>query len=104
MEFPYAGAGLGKGGTASLYVDCKKVGEGEVGATAAMIFSADDGCNVGVDTGSPVSPNYGSRGKEFSGRVKGVHWKSPGMLKASITSSRRSKPSTSLYRGSNPAR
>ena len=72
MEFAYAGGGLGKGGTASLYVDGKKVGEGKVGATAAMIFSADDGCDVGVDTGSPVSPDYGSRGNEFSGHVKGV--------------------------------
>jgi hypothetical protein len=72
MEFAYDGGGLGKGGTASLYVDGKKVGEGKVGATAAMIFSADDGCDVGVDTGSPVSPDYGSRGNEFSGRVKGV--------------------------------
>ena len=43
-----------------------------VGATAPMIFSADDGCDVGVDTGAPVSPDYGSRGNEFSGRVKGV--------------------------------
>jgi hypothetical protein len=72
MEFAYDGGGLGKGGTASLYVDGKKVGEGKVAATAAMIFSADDGCDVGVDTGSPVSPDYGSRGNEFSGRVKGV--------------------------------
>jgi hypothetical protein len=37
-----------------------------------MIFSADDGCDVGVDTGSPVSQDYGPRGNEFSGRVKGV--------------------------------
>jgi arylsulfatase A-like enzyme len=72
MEFAYAGGGLGKGGTASLYVDGKKVGEGKIAATAALIFSADDGCDVGVDTGSPVSPDYGSRGNEFSGRVKGV--------------------------------
>jgi arylsulfatase A-like enzyme len=72
MEFAYAGGGLGKGGTATLYVDGKKVGEGKVGATAAMIFSADDGCDVGVDTGSPVSPDYGSRGNEFNGVVKGV--------------------------------
>ncbi len=72
MEFAYAGGGLGKGGTASLYVDGKKVGAGKVGATAAFIFSADDGCDVGVDTGSPVSPDYGSRGNEFSGRVSGV--------------------------------
>jgi arylsulfatase len=72
MEFTYAGGGLGKGGTASLYVDGKKVGEGKVAATAAMVFSADDGCDVGVDTGSPVSPDYGARGNEFSGHVKGV--------------------------------
>jgi arylsulfatase A-like enzyme len=72
MEFAYDGGGLGKGGTVSLYVDGKKVREGKVAATAAMVFSADDGCDVGMDTGSPVSPDYGSRGNEFSGRVKGV--------------------------------
>jgi hypothetical protein len=72
MEFAYDGGGLGKGGTASLFVDGKKVGEGKIPATAAMVFSADDGCDVGVDTGSPVSPDYGSRGNEFSGQVKGV--------------------------------
>ena len=37
-----------------------------------MIFSCDDGCDVGVDTGAPVSQDYQSRGNEFSGRVKGV--------------------------------
>jgi arylsulfatase A-like enzyme len=72
MEFTYDGGGLGKGGTATLYVGGKKVGEGRIAATAAMVFSADDGCDVGVDTGSPVSPDYGSRGNEFSGRIKGV--------------------------------
>jgi arylsulfatase len=72
MEFAYAGGGLGKGGTASLFVDGKKVGEGKVAATAAMVFSADDGCDVGCDTGSPVSPEYGARGNEFTGRIKGV--------------------------------
>ncbi|HEY6768234.1 MAG TPA: arylsulfatase, partial [Candidatus Sulfotelmatobacter sp.] len=72
MEFAYAGGGLGKGGVASLFVDGKKVGEGKVAATAAMVFSADDGCDVGVDNGSPVSPDYGARGNEFTGKVKGV--------------------------------
>jgi arylsulfatase A-like enzyme len=72
MEFAYDGGGLGKGGTASLYVDGKKVGEGKVAGTAAIVFSADDGCDVGVDTGSPVSPDYGSRGNEFTGTIKGV--------------------------------
>lgn len=72
MEFAYAGGGLGKGGKVTLYVDGKKVGKGEVPMTQAMVFSADDGCDVGVDTGSPVSPDYGSRGNEFNGQVKGV--------------------------------
>ncbi len=72
MEFAYAGGGLGKGGTATLFIDGKKAGETKVSATAAMVFSADDGCDVGQDTGSPVSEDYGPRGNEFSGRVKGV--------------------------------
>ena len=72
MEFAYAGGGLGKGGTATLFVDGKLVGQGAVAATAAMIFSADDGCDVGVDNGSPVSQDYGARGNEFTGTVKGV--------------------------------
>ena len=40
--------------------------------TLAMVFSADDGCDVGEDTGAPVSPDYGPRGNAFNGRVKGV--------------------------------
>ncbi len=72
MEFAYAGGGLGKGGVVSLFVDGKKVGEGKVGATAAMVFSADECCDVGVDTASPVSPDYEARGNEFTGSVKGV--------------------------------
>ena len=55
-----------------LYVDGQKVGEGKVAATAAMIFSAGDGCDIGQDTGSPVSEDYGPRGNEFSGRVSGL--------------------------------
>ena len=72
MEFEYAGGGLGKGGKVSLYTDGKKVGEGEIGATLSMIFSADDGCDVGEDTGAPVSPDYSSHGNGFNGTVKGV--------------------------------
>jgi arylsulfatase A-like enzyme len=72
LEFKYDGGGLGKGGTASLYVDGKKVGEEKIAATAAMVFSADDGLDIGVDTGSPVSQDYRPHGNEFTGRVKGV--------------------------------
>ena len=72
MEFAYDGGGLGKGGTVTLYVDGKAVGKGRVATTAAMVFSADDGCDVGDDSGSPVSPDYGSTGNAFTGVVKGV--------------------------------
>lgn len=56
MEFAYAGGGLGKGGEVTLYVDGQQVGEGHVEATLAIVFSADDGCDVGMDSGSPVHP------------------------------------------------
>jgi arylsulfatase len=72
MEFAYEGGGLGKGGTVTLYVDGKPVGTGKVAATAPMIFSADDGCDVGRDTGSAVSQDYGPHGNAFNGVVKGV--------------------------------
>jgi hypothetical protein len=66
MEFAYDGGGLGKGGKATLYVDGQKDGEGVIGATLAMIFSADDGCDVGKDGGSAISPDYGLQGRQQS--------------------------------------
>jgi arylsulfatase len=72
MEFAYAGGGLGKGGEVTLYVDGQQVGEGTVEATLAMVFSADDGCDVGRDGGAPVSPDYEAGDNAFTGRVKGV--------------------------------
>src|SRR5208337_901967 len=49
MEFAYAGGGLGRGGNVTLYTDGKKIGEGVIPATLAMVYSADDGCDVGFD-------------------------------------------------------
>jgi len=72
MEFAYAGGGMGKGGKVTLYIDGKKVGEGDIEATLATIFSADDGCDVGEDSGAPVSPDYGARDNRFNGTIKGI--------------------------------
>ncbi len=72
MEFDYAGGGMGKGGTVTLYVDGESVGEGQVEATLAIIFSADDGCDVGLDSGAAVSPDYQPGSNAFNGRIKGV--------------------------------
>ena len=59
-------------GKVTLFTDGQKVGEGEIAATLAIVFSADDGCDVGEDSGAPVSPDYGPRGNAFNGTVKGV--------------------------------
>jgi arylsulfatase len=72
MEFVYAGGGLGKGGKVTLFVDGKQVGQGDVPMTQAVVFSADDGCDVGEDSGAPVSPDYGPVNNGFTGSVKGV--------------------------------
>ncbi len=72
MEFDYDGGGLGKGGKVKLFVDGKSVGEGKVAMTQAIVFSADDGADVGEDSGAPVSPDYGPVGNGFNGEVRGV--------------------------------
>jgi len=72
MEFAYNGGGLGKGGTVSLFVDGKQVAEGRLKATLANIYSADDGLDVGEDSGAPVSPDYGPVDNGFSGEISGV--------------------------------
>ena len=72
MEFAYAGGGLGKGGKVTLYVNGKKDGEGDVEATLANVFSADDGLDVGRDGASAVSPDYKPGNNAFNGKVRGV--------------------------------
>ncbi len=72
MEFAYDGGGLGKGGNVSLYLDGDKIGEGRVEATAAMVFSADDTCDVGLEGGAVVTDDYGTHGNAFSGEVNWV--------------------------------
>ncbi len=72
MEFKYDGGGTAKGGGVTLYVDGKAVGEGRIENTVPMAFSADETCDVGKETGSPVSPDYGPTGNEFSGEVNWV--------------------------------
>ena len=72
MEFAYDGGGIGKGGTVTLYVDGKQVGEGRVERTHRFLFSMDETLEVGCDVGEPVSEDYGPRDNAFSGKVKWV--------------------------------
>ncbi len=71
-EFAYDGGGLAKGGDVTLYVDGDKVGEGRVEATEPMLFSADETTDVGSDSATPVSDDYGPKDSEFDGRVRWV--------------------------------
>ena len=72
MEFTYDGGGLAKGGEVTLYYDGKSVGTGRVEQTQPMAYSADEACDVGADTGSPASPDYGPTGNRFSGEIEWV--------------------------------
>ena len=72
LEFAYDGGGLGKGGSATLYVDGSKVGEARIDATVPMAFSADETTDVGSDTGTPVTDDFGTVGKPFNGRIRWV--------------------------------
>ncbi len=72
IEFAYDGGGLGKGGTAALIVDGTKVGEGRIDATVPLIFSGDETTDLGEDTGTPVTDDFGSAGVRFNGRIEWV--------------------------------
>jgi arylsulfatase A-like enzyme len=71
MEFAYDGGGLAKGGGVTLYYDGDAVGTGRVGATQAMVFSADETTDIGYESGTPVTADYTPQTSRFTGRI---HW------------------------------
>jgi arylsulfatase A-like enzyme len=72
MEFGYDGGGLGKGGNVTLFIDGENVGKGRVEATQPMIFSADETCDVGEESGSPVSDEYAAETSSFNGKINWI--------------------------------
>jgi len=70
-EFAYDGGGLAKGGDVTLYYDGQPSGTGRIGATQAMIFSADETTDIGYESGTTVSTEYTAGTSRFSGKV---HW------------------------------
>jgi arylsulfatase A-like enzyme len=72
MEFAYDGGGLAKGGDVTLYYDGDAVGKGRVGATQAMIFSADETTDIGYESGTTVTPDYTARTSRFTGKINWV--------------------------------
>ena len=61
VAFKYAGGGVGKGGTATMFIDGKQVAEGNIAQTLMARFSLDETFDVGEDTGTPVSEDYATK-------------------------------------------
>ena len=77
-EFAYDGGGLAKGGDVSLYYGGEKVGEGRVERTQPFVFSADEGLDIGLETGTAVSPECDVDSSEFTGEINWVELKAGG--------------------------
>jgi len=71
FDFVYDGGGAGKGGTGTLFVNGEKVGQGRIEVTQCCGFSATEGADVGLNTGTPVSPDYMNPFR-FNGKIEKV--------------------------------
>jgi hypothetical protein len=74
-EFAYDGGGLAKGGTVSLYYDGEKVGEGCAEATQPFVFSADEGLDIGRETGTAFAAECDVETSAFTGQINWVELK-----------------------------
>jgi arylsulfatase len=70
-DFEYDGGGLGKGGTMTLFIDKKKVGEGRMEQTQALTLGLGGTLDVGADTGTAVDEQY-TPPFEFNGEIEKV--------------------------------
>jgi hypothetical protein len=75
VELAYDGGGFAKGGDVALYYDGEKVGEGRVDATQPFIFSADEGLDVGSETGTAVAPDCDVQSSAFTGEINWIELK-----------------------------
>ncbi|WP_091682916.1 arylsulfatase [Methylocapsa palsarum] len=71
FDFAYDGGGPGKGGTGTLSVNGEKVAAGRIAVTQCCGFSATVGADVGMNTGTPVSPEYSNPFK-FNGKIEKI--------------------------------
>jgi arylsulfatase A-like enzyme len=71
FEFAYDGGGLGKGGKGTLFVNGKQVATARIERTQCCVYSADEGADVGIDEGTPVTEAYRTPFK-FTGKITSV--------------------------------
>ncbi|WNY26227.1 arylsulfatase [Methanolapillus millepedarum] len=74
LDFKYDG-GVGKGGTATIYVNNEKVGEGRVENTMGYFYSFDETANVGCQRATPVTEEYTVADSMFKGKIYSVNIK-----------------------------
>lgn len=73
FTFDYDGGGLAKGGLGTISVNDRKVAEGRIERTQPIVFSADEGVDVGQDGETPVTEDYGIEPPyKFTGRIHKV--------------------------------
>lgn len=71
-EFASDGPGMGKGGTGTILVNGQKAAEGRIEHTQCCGYSADEGADVGVDEGTPVTEDYKERDNQFTGKIHSI--------------------------------
>jgi arylsulfatase len=72
FEFASEGPFMGKGGIGTILVNGQKVAEGRIEHTQCCGFSADEGADVGVDEGTPVTEDYKEHDNKFTGKINSV--------------------------------
>ena len=98
FEFAYDGGGVGKGGMGRLFVNGKTVATGRIEHTQCCAFSADEGADVGVDEGTPVTEDYKVPFK-FTGKIAKVTIELQEMKKADRDDAAQARKAAALKKG-----
>jgi arylsulfatase len=73
FDFTYDGGKVGAGGTGTLFVNDKKVAAGRIDNTNGIVFSGDEGADVGIDKETPVTEDYeAGEPSRFTGTIDKV--------------------------------
>lgn len=72
LDFAYDGGKPGDGGTATLYINGKKVGSSRIEKTEPNVFSADETANLGMDKETMVTDDYTASTSRFNGKIAKV--------------------------------
>jgi len=72
VDFVYDGGGLGKGANVTLSINGRVVAQARIENTNGNLFSADEGTDVGIDEGTPVTEAYTSHDSRFTGKISKI--------------------------------